>query len=210
MILETFPVGPLQCNCTILGDEAAGKAVVIDPGGDLETILARLKKQNLKAVLAVHTHAHFDHIGASRPLKEATGAALALHAGDLWLYENIRKQGEAFGFELDETLPLDRRLADGDEAAAGGVRLEVLHTPGHTPGSVCFSLPAAAPVLFSGDTLFRRGIGRTDLWGGDTDAILKSIRTRLLALPDETRVIPGHGPATTIGEERRENLFLEE
>jgi glyoxylase-like metal-dependent hydrolase (beta-lactamase superfamily II) len=208
LIRESFPVGPLQCNCTILGDAASGKALVVDPGDDADEILRRLEAHGLKAVALVHTHAHFDHVGATRRVAEATQAAIRLHEADLFLYENLDMQGAAFGFEFDAVLPVSEYVRDGDTVAAGGVEVEVVHTPGHTPGSVCFSLAGAAPILFSGDTLFQRSIGRTDLWGGDIRAIERSIRTRLYALPPETVVIPGHGPETTIGEERKLNPFV--
>jgi glyoxylase-like metal-dependent hydrolase (beta-lactamase superfamily II) len=207
-IRETFPVGPLQCNCTILGDPTTGNALVIDPGDDAEGILERLSANGLRAVALVHTHAHFDHVGATRRVAEATKAAIQLHQADLFLYENLEMQGAAFGFSFDPVLPVTRFLGDGDTIAAGGLEVEVLHTPGHTPGSVCFSLAGPAPVLFSGDTLFQGSIGRTDLWGGDGRAILRSIKSRLYGLPEDTLVIPGHGPETTIGEERVTNPFV--
>jgi hydroxyacylglutathione hydrolase len=208
VIRETFPVGPLQCNCTILGDPATGKALVVDPGDDAGEILRRLAAHGLSAAALVHTHAHFDHVGATRAVSEATNAPIHLHEADLFLYENLAMQGAAFGFTFDDVLPVSRFVANGDAVAAGGVEVEVLHTPGHTPGSVCFRFGGASPVLFSGDTLFQRSIGRTDLWGGDLHAIERSIRTRLYTLPEGTLVVPGHGPETTIGEERALNPFV--
>jgi hydroxyacylglutathione hydrolase len=207
-IRETFPVGPLQCNCTILGDPATGTALVIDPGDDAEVVLERLARHQLRAVALVHTHAHFDHVGATRRVAEATKAAIQLHEGDRFLYENLDMQGAAFGFKFDPVLPVSRWVADGDTVGAGKVEVEVLHTPGHTPGSVCFRLGGAEPMLFSGDTLFQGSIGRTDLWGGDGRAIVRSIKSRLYGLPADTVVIPGHGPETTIGEERTTNPFV--
>lgn len=208
VILETFPVGPLQCNCSILGDPATGKALVVDPGDDAEEILRRLAAHGLTAAALVHTHAHFDHVGATRRVSEAMKASIHLHEADLFLYENLAMQGAAFGFEFDDVLPVSRFLKNGDVVGPSGAQVEVLHTPGHTPGSVCFSLGGRSPVLFSGDTLFQRSIGRTDLWGGDVRAIERSIKTRLYTLPEGTIVIPGHGPETTIGEERAENPFV--
>jgi hydroxyacylglutathione hydrolase len=208
IIRESFPVGPLQCNCTILGDPASGTALVVDPGDDAEDILRRLSAHRLRAVALVHTHAHFDHVGATRAVAERTQAAIHLHEADLFLYENLEMQGAAFGFTFDDVLPVSRFIAQGDTVATGAIEVEVLHTPGHTPGSVCFSLGGAAPVLFSGDTLFQRSIGRTDLWGGDARAIERSIKSKLYTLPEGTLVIPGHGPETTIGEERRMNAFV--
>jgi glyoxylase-like metal-dependent hydrolase (beta-lactamase superfamily II) len=207
-IRETFPVGPLQCNCTILGDPATGKALVIDPGDQGAEIVKMLAELGLRAVTLIHTHAHFDHVGATRHVAEATKAEIQLHQGDRPLYENLAMQGEAFGFKFDDVLPVNRWMNDGDTIKAGGVEVEVIHTPGHTPGSVCFSLGGSEPILFSGDTLFQSSIGRTDLWGGDGRLILRSIKTRLYSLPEETLVIPGHGPETTIGEERVTNPFV--
>jgi glyoxylase-like metal-dependent hydrolase (beta-lactamase superfamily II) len=208
LLRETFPVGPLQCNCTILGDPATGQALVVDPGDDADLILLRLAELGLSAAALVHTHAHFDHVGATRPVSEGTRAPILLHEADLFLYENLGMQGSAFGFSFDPVLPVSRFVADGDTVRAGGLEVEVVHTPGHTPGSVCFSLGGSAPVLFSGDTLFQGSIGRTDLWGGDGRAIVRSIRSRLYGLPAETIVVPGHGPETTIGRERATNPFV--
>src|SRR5262245_4143906 len=200
-VRETFPVGPLQCNCTILGDPASGKALVIDPGDQGPEIVRRLAKRGLRAIALVHTHAHFDHVGATRHVAEATKAEIRLHQGDEPLYENLAMQGAAFGFTFDDVLPVSRWMTDGETIKAGGIEVEVLHTPGHTPGSVCFSLAGSEPILFAGDTLFQGSIGQTDLWGGDSRLILRSIKPRLYGLPEETLVIPGHGPETTIGEE---------
>jgi glyoxylase-like metal-dependent hydrolase (beta-lactamase superfamily II) len=208
VIRETFPVGPLQCNCTILGDPASRNAVVIDPGDDAEAILQRLTALGLRAVALVHTHAHFDHVGATRGVAEKTKAGIHLHEDDLFLYENLEMQGSAFGFAFDPVLPVSRFVSDGDTVSAGAIEVGVLHTPGHTPGSICFHLAGGKPLLFSGDTLFQRSIGRTDLWGGDGRAIVQSIRNRLYSLPEETIVVPGHGPETTIGAEKAMNPFV--
>ena len=209
LLRETFPVGPLQCNCTILGDPATGDAVVVDPGDDADVITARLKALGLKAVALVHTHAHFDHVGAARAVSEATGAGIRLHEDDRWLYEHLDVQGRMFGMTFDAVLPVERWLVDGDVVGRGRAEVEVLHTPGHTPGSVCFRCDVGGrPVLFAGDTLFRGAIGRTDLWGGDYPAIERSIKSRLYTLPEDTVVVTGHGPETTIGRERRSNAFV--
>ncbi|MDM7914339.1 MAG: MBL fold metallo-hydrolase [Candidatus Eisenbacteria bacterium] len=223
MIVETFPVGLLQCNCTVLGCEETRRALVVDPGDEVEAILAVVERYRLTVETILHTHAHLDHLGATAPLARATGARVLLHAGDQPLYDHVDEQARLFGFATPPTVPVDRHVADGEELRVGEMRGEVLHTPGHTPGSLCLHLPAPAnspagaasprasdaPArLFSGDTLFQGSIGRTDLWGGDTDAILRSIRERLLTLPDATLVVPGHGPSTTIGQERRSNPFL--
>jgi len=206
-LVETFPVGPLQCNCTILADEASREAVVIDPGDEPERILRALEAARLKPVALLHTHAHFDHIGGSRRVKEATAAAIRLHPADRPLYDALPDQAAFFGLTADAPTEPDAPLSDGEIVGFGRHALTAIHTPGHTPGSTCFRLDGDRPMLFSGDTLFRRSIGRTDLWGGDTDTILASIRERLFALPGDTPVVCGHGPDTTIGEEKRLNPF---
>ncbi len=208
LIRETFPVGPLQCNCSILGDPATGAALVIDPGDDAHLIVARLKKLKLRPVALIHTHAHFDHVGGSRAVSEQTGAGIQLHEQDLFLYERLDMQGAMFGMHFDAVLPVERFLADGDVVGQDQAQVEVIHTPGHTPGSICFRLGGSAPILFSGDTLFQGSIGRTDLWGGDHPAIERSIRRRLYTLAPETLVIPGHGPETTIADEKASNAFV--
>ena len=207
-VIETFPVGPLGCNCAIVADTETREAIVVDPGDEPDLILAVLSRNDLKAVALVHTHAHLDHVGISALLKRVTGAPILMHEGDLPLYDNLEQQAALFGFELEAPGTVDRFLKHGDRVACGTGSLEVLHTPGHTPGSVCFHLGGEKPLLFSGDTLFRRSIGRTDLWGGSTPQILSSIRARLLTLPCDTKVLPGHGESTTIGEEARLNPFV--
>jgi glyoxylase-like metal-dependent hydrolase (beta-lactamase superfamily II) len=210
MIVESFPVGPLGCNCVILGDEETKRAIVVDPGGDHARILARLDALGLTCTAIVHTHTHFDHVGATREVQEATNAPAMLHEGDLPLYRGLQMQLDTFGlpFRAPEPVDIDRFLADGDVVTAGSVEAGVLHTPGHTPGSLCLTTVSDRPLLIAGDTLFQGSIGRTDLWGGDMESILASIETKLLALPDETLVITGHGPTTTIGDERRKNPFI--
>jgi hydroxyacylglutathione hydrolase len=205
--IETFPVGPLQCNCAILADEHTREALVIDPGDEAGRILRALATGGWNAVALLHTHAHFDHIGGSRGVKEGTGAPIRLHPDDRPLYDALPRQAELFGLRAETPLPPDAPLADGEIIRFGSHQVSALHTPGHTPGSTCFLLGGPSPVLFSGDTLFRRSIGRTDLWGGDTAAILASIRGKLFALPGDVPVVCGHGEGTTIGEEKRSNPF---
>ena len=214
MIIETFPVGVLQCNCTVLGCEETRRALVIDPGDDPQLILSTLQRLDLTCDALLHTHAHLDHVGATERIAAATGARVLLHQDDQFLYDMVELQARIFGFPVPSTLPVDHHVTDGEEMRVGGVRGEILHTPGHTPGSLCLRLPdggaeRAEPRLFAGDTIFLGSIGRTDLWGGDTAAILRSIQQRLLTLPDETVVVPGHGPLTTIGHERRTNPYLQ-
>ena len=208
VIVQTIPVGPLQCNCSIVLDEASRKAVVIDPGDEAPRIVSALEKERAHVVALLHTHAHFDHVGATAAVARATSAPIRLHAADRPLYDALPEQAALFGMTADPPTPVDRPLEDNEAVAFGDSALRVLHTPGHTPGSCCFLLEGDSPRLFAGDTLFRRSIGRTDLWGGDTDQILASIREKLYALPTETPVICGHGPRTTIGEEKRANPFV--
>lgn len=215
LVVESFPVGPLACNCTILGDPETGRAVVVDPGGDTAHILEVLGRHGLTCEHLVHTHAHIDHILATREMKEKTGARIHLHDGDLPLYEGILEQAAmlaGWGLRIpppDPTLPVDSFLKDGDAVQAGGLELEVLHTPGHTPGSCCFGVDdGAAGLLIAGDTLFRGSIGRTDLPGGDASQIVHSIQQRLYTRDEDTRVITGHGESTTIGAERHGNAFV--
>lgn len=214
MITETFPVGIFECNCTVLGDEETRRALVIDPGDEPQAILACLERLNLKLETILHTHAHIDHIGATKALAEATGAEVLLHPGDRFLYESAAAQAQAFGLVPPTVAPVDRWIEHGDEVRCGSIHGEILYTPGHSPGSVCLRIQGSAqggdeaPRLYSGDTLFFGSIGRTDLLGGDMGAILRSIHERLMTLPDETLVIPGHGPMTEIGRERRTNPFI--
>lgn len=209
MLVETFPVGPLGCNCSILVDPETREAIVIDPGGDFAAIRGRLERAGARVASIVHTHTHVDHVGATAPLQAWSGAAARIHEADRFLYEMLPVQAALIGVPVPDTCDLEGDLADGASVAAGGLELFVLHTPGHTPGSVTFVASArGAAVAFTGDTLFRRGVGRTDLWGGDAAKLRASLRTKLLALDDATRVVPGHGPGTTIGDERRANPHL--
>jgi len=206
-LIETFPVGMLECNCSVLVDDDSREAIVIDPGDEAERVLRALESSGARAVALLHTHAHFDHIGATRAVSEATGAPILLHPADRPLYDALPAQAALFGLTAAAPKAVDAPLSDEELVRFGRFALRVIHTPGHTPGSTCFELSGDERRLFSGDTLFRRSIGRTDLWGGDTDAILASIREKLFRLPGDTPVICGHGPDTTIEEERRLNPF---
>lgn len=214
LIVETFAVGALGCNCTILGDRARGEAIVIDPGDEGEAVAARVRALGLRAVALVHTHAHIDHINGTAACQEAFGAGAWVHEDDLFLYDGIEEQArmlEAWGLPVRVSAPPTPEgfLRDGLAMGTGTLELGVVHTPGHTPGSVCFMHERGQqPLLFAGDTLFAGSVGRTDLEGGDAGSLARSIRERLYVLPEETLVIPGHGPTTTIGEERRHNGFV--
>jgi len=222
MIDQTVVVGPFQCNCRILACPETGEAALIDSGDDAPRILKALRElktakgQPLQVKWLLHTHAHLDHIGATRDVKlapEGGASKIALHRDDDELYKNLKMQGQLFGVTYDDPLPVDHFLEDGEEIRLGTLKLSVLHTPGHSPGGICIRLhedraSGAPETIFSGDTLFRDSIGRTDLWGGDTSQLLTSIKQRLLVLDDSTRVCPGHGPESTIAHEKRANPFL--
>jgi glyoxylase-like metal-dependent hydrolase (beta-lactamase superfamily II) len=207
MIHEILPVGPLRCNCSIFGDEATREAVVIDPGDDLEEIQAVLDRHGLRVTAVVITHAHIDHIGGAARLQRSTGAPVYMNEHDLDLARTLEVQAGWIGVPAPETPRFDAPAREGDVIRGAGRAFEVLHTPGHTQGSICL-LVAAENKLIAGDTLFRDSIGRTDLPGGDGRQILASIRDKLLPLSDDLVVVPGHGPLTTIGRERELNYFL--
>jgi len=210
MILETFPVGPLRCNCTILGDEVTREAMVVDPGDNIPEILSRLQKHGLTLRQIVVTHAHIDHVGGAAQLRKLTGAPVIMNQQDLGLLGMMQMQAGWLGVPTPEVAPPDASAEDGLAVGLATLPAQVLHTPGHTPGSICLLFHFNDQhLLLAGDTLFAGSIGRTDLPGGDGQQILRSLRERLLVLPDATRVLPGHGPETTIGEERQSNPFLQ-
>jgi glyoxylase-like metal-dependent hydrolase (beta-lactamase superfamily II) len=238
LIHEIIPVGMLECNCSILGDPVTREAIVVDPGDDVERILAILRKHKLAVKAIVSTHTHIDHVGGLAALHASTGAPVLIHEADMPLYEILEQQANFLGVRMPAVSKIDGYLKDGDTLRWGGYRARVLHTPGHTPGSIALYADAAgrkdaaaapvhgegslivpagdgkklevpdSPLVIAGDTLFQGSIGRTDLWGGSMKDILRSIREKLLVLPDQTRVIAGHGDETTIGAEREQNPFL--
>ena len=209
MIHEILPVGPLQCNCSIFGDEQTREAMVIDPGDQIEDVLEVLRRHGLAVKAIVITHAHIDHIGGAAKLKQATGAPVYMNRNDAELQAMLPVQAAWLGVRDPENVEVDVDAKDGDSLLVGATEFHVLHTPGHTQGSISVYAPAENKLI-AGDTLFRDSIGRTDLPGGDGRQILRSIHDKLLPLPEETIVIPGHGASTTIGREKRMNPFLAE
>lgn len=208
-MLEIFAhhvVGVLQCNCYVVGDPETKEAIVIDPGDDADAIAEDIAAKGLTVTAIVATHAHFDHVLAAERLRALTGAPFHLHDDDRPLLDWLQESGRLFlGVELSGPPEVDTSVAEGDRLTAGGVELEVLHTPGHSPGSISL---VADSAVFSGDTLFAGSVGRTDLPGGDTDALVSAVRNKLFKLPEELPVYPGHGPATTLAEEHRFNPFV--
>ncbi|MGC1417284.1 MAG: MBL fold metallo-hydrolase [Candidatus Acidiferrum sp.] len=215
LIHITIPVGMLQCNCSIIGDPVTREALVIDPGDEVTRILELLGRHRLTVKAIVSTHAHIDHVGGLSKLHQYTGAPILMHRDDLPLYQGMEVQAAFLGVPTPEITDVDQLLKEGDALSWGSFQANVIHTPGHTPGSVCLYMPKdagtifmPAPRLFAGDTLFAGSIGRTDLWGGSMDQITESIRGKIMKLPEDTLVYPGHGPLTSIGQERDTNPFL--
>jgi glyoxylase-like metal-dependent hydrolase (beta-lactamase superfamily II) len=208
MIHKIFPVGPLQCNCSVIGDEKSHQAMVIDPGDQIEGILEILRQEKLTLKQIVITHAHIDHVGGAMKLKAATGAPILMNQNDYALLKMLDMQAAWVGMRPPGDVQVDEAVGQGRVLKVGEISSSVIHTPGHTEGSICLYFPEEKKLI-AGDTLFAGSIGRTDLPGGSMDKIMRSLHTQVLALPDETEVVPGHGPVTTIGEERETNLFLQ-
>ena len=207
MIIKTLAVGPIQANCYILGCEETLEAAVIDPGDETDRILHALAESSLTAKLIINTHGHFDHVSANKRLKEVTGAPILIHSLDAPMLNQLASSAAAWGLAADNSPRPDRELNDGDEVTFGNTILKVIHTPGHTPGGISLY---AADFVFVGDTLFAGSIGRTDFPGGSFEALKESIRKKLFVLGDDVKVYAGHGPPSTIGEERRSNPFVGE
>ena len=205
MIIKTLAVGPIMANCFIVGCENTKSAVVIDPGDEADKILMTLAESQLTVKYIINTHGHFDHVGANKRLKEATGADILIHQDDAFMLEHISSASMAFGLKVEDSPPADRTLADGDMVNFGDITLTVIHTPGHSPGGISL---VTDKVAFVGDSLFYGSIGRTDFPGGDYNTLISSIKTKLFPLGDDVKVYTGHGPATTIGQEKRMNPFL--
>jgi glyoxylase-like metal-dependent hydrolase (beta-lactamase superfamily II) len=215
MIYVKIPVGMLQCNCSIIGDPRTLEAIVVDPGDEVERILGLIGRYKLKVKAIISTHAHIDHVGGLAKLYQYTGAPVMMHSDDLPLYRGMEMQAAFLGMNPPELIEIHQLLKEGDILQWGNFLANVIHTPGHSPGSVSLYLPAdsdnatlSQPQIFSGDTLFAGSIGRTDLWGGSYDQMMASLKDKLLQLPDATIVHPGHGVSTTIGHERDTNPFL--
>jgi hydroxyacylglutathione hydrolase len=210
LLRETFPAGPLECNCTVLACADTKDAVIVDPGGELPRIAEIVAHYDLTVRAIIHTHAHLDHIFGTRDVHEKHGGEICLHQDDAFLYDGIAMQAAMFGWKVRPATPVSRWIEHGDRIQLGKQTLEVIHTPGHTPGSVCFEIhdPDMGRLMFAGDTLFRRSVGRTDLPGGDGAQLSRSIRDRLYTRDLDTLVIPGHGPTTSLGDEARGNPFV--
>ena len=207
MIHEIFPVGPLQCNCSVIGDETSHEAIVIDPGADISRVLDVLERHGLRVTQILITHGHIDHVGGAMKLKQVTAAPILINKNDAPQLQMLDMQASWLGMKPPGEVTIDASLEDGASFQTESLRATVMHTPGHTEGSTCIYFPAEKKLI-AGDTLFAGSIGRTDLPGGNFEKIMRSLHERLMTLPDDVTVIPGHGPATTIGEEKETNPFL--
>lgn len=207
LYLETFPVGAFQCNCSILADEDSQEAIILDPGDEADLIIQKVEAKGFRIKYLLHTHAHLDHVGGTLGVQQHLGGEACLHEDDLPLFENVPLQAALFNLPTPPTGTIDQFIVDKDIIKFGAYQMEVLHTPGHTPGSVSFYLESEKK-LFTGDTLFLGSIGRTDLWGGSYPQIIQSIEDKILPLDQDTHVLPGHGANTTLAQERQHNPFI--
>lgn len=207
MIHDIFPVGPLQCNCSVIGDEASREAIVIDPGADISRVLDVIERHGLRVTQILITHGHIDHVGGAMKLKQATGAPILINKNDAPQLQMLDMQASWLGMKPPGVVTIDASLEDGATVQTTNLRATVMHTPGHTEGSTCIYFPSEKKLI-AGDTLFAGSIGRTDLPGGNFEKIMRSLHERVMTLPDDVMVIPGHGPATTIAEEKETNPFL--
>ncbi|HTG82447.1 MAG TPA: MBL fold metallo-hydrolase [Geobacteraceae bacterium] len=207
MIFEIIVVGPLEVNCFLLGCETTREGVIVDPGSDPEKILAAVEKQGLTIRQVINTHGHFDHVGGNSRVLSATGASLLVHGGDVPFLSRAVDTAAMYGLVTENSPPPGRLLEDGMLLTFGEYGMRVLHTPGHTPGGCCLYLESEGKVI-TGDTLFADGVGRTDFPGSSHEALIEGIRSKLFTLPESTVVYPGHGPATTIGHEKRYNPYI--
>lgn len=206
MLIKTLIVGPLQVNCYIISDESTKKTIIVDPGDEPDRILDIIRDNNLHLLYIVCTHGHFDHVGAVGDIKKETAAEILIHKDEAIIYHAARDMAAFWGYDIDPLPEPDRFIKDKDIITAGDLRFEVLHTPGHSPGGICLY---GNNIVITGDTLFEGSVGRTDFYGGDMQKLKESFK-RLMSLPEDTRVLPGHGDETTIGKEKRQNMFSEE
>ncbi|MBI5058060.1 MAG: MBL fold metallo-hydrolase [Nitrospirae bacterium] len=206
MVIKKLVIGPLQENCYIVADEISDQAIVIDPGDEPDRVIELIKDSGLQVNSVILTHAHFDHIGAAGDIKKATGAKILVHNDDMELYKGVRDQASFWGYEVEDLPEPDGFLNEGDEVRVGDILFQVLHTPGHSPGGICLY---GEGVVFTGDTIFQGSVGRTDFYGGDMTQLKGSFK-RIISLPDNTVILSGHGPETTVGREKEENFFVEE
>lgn len=209
MLHQQIVVGPLQCNCALVACPETKEAIVIDPGDEGARIVAEVERLGFKVKYLIHTHGHFDHIGGTEVVRSKITAPVCLHRGDEMIYRNLPMQGKMFGFPFGPAPEVEKWLEDNEVIQFGNCKGEVIHTPGHSPGSLCLRVSdGKEELLFSGDTLFQLSIGRSDLWGGDHDQLIRSVRQRLFTLDNDLPVFPGHGPDTRLGDERRNNPFF--
>jgi hydroxyacylglutathione hydrolase len=207
LVFDSLETGPLMTNCYILGDSQSQEAAVVDPGGHVGAIRSALDRRGLSCKLIVNTHAHFDHVGGNAELKKATGAKICIHPAEAPLLGHLAEQGRMFGVELTNSPPPDQLINEGDRLQVGALTLKVLHTPGHSPGSVCLVVEGQKMIIV-GDLIFAGSIGRTDFPGGSFEALIEGVRQKIFPFPDDTKLFPGHGPATTVGREKKTNPFF--